>query len=295
MPTHRPTHEDHGRTFRNNLYVYAVVSRRSRGLSVGINLNPDKVCNFDCVYCQVDRATPPRVRKVDLDVLASELHAVLADAVSGRVFEDERFRSVPHGLRRINDIAFSGDGEPTSSPAFPEAAKIVADARLASGLRDAKIVCITDAAFLRRPEVRATLAFLDAHGGEIWAKLDAGTEDHFARMARAKCTLLDIVAGISDAAAVRPVVVQSMFLRLRGAPPAEAEVSAYLDRLRTIVASGGQIKLVQVYTVARRPAEPFVTSLPDDEVDAIAARVRSEVGLPAEAFYGTVPPSDGVR
>ncbi len=49
---------DHRRTFRENLYVYAVVSRRSKGISIGINLNPDKICNFDCIYCQVDRKTP---------------------------------------------------------------------------------------------------------------------------------------------------------------------------------------------------------------------------------------------
>lgn len=49
---------DHTRVYRDFTYVYPVISRRSGGLSVGINLNPDKVCNFDCVYCEVDRKTP---------------------------------------------------------------------------------------------------------------------------------------------------------------------------------------------------------------------------------------------
>ena len=38
--------------FQDNRFVYAVVSRRSGGVSIGVNLNPDKYCNFDCVYCQ---------------------------------------------------------------------------------------------------------------------------------------------------------------------------------------------------------------------------------------------------
>ena len=66
---------DHRRTFEENLYVYAVVSRRSKGVSIGLNLNPDKVCNFDCVYCQVDRTTPPVVRQVDVPRLLAELGA----------------------------------------------------------------------------------------------------------------------------------------------------------------------------------------------------------------------------
>jgi hypothetical protein len=38
------------RDFLDNRFVYAVVSARARGLSVGINMCPDKNCNFDCVY-----------------------------------------------------------------------------------------------------------------------------------------------------------------------------------------------------------------------------------------------------
>ena len=56
-----------------NRFVYAAISQRARGLSIGVNLNPDKRCNFDCVYCEVDRDTPGRARRVDVAVMASEL------------------------------------------------------------------------------------------------------------------------------------------------------------------------------------------------------------------------------
>ena len=75
-------HRQHDRHWRDNAYCYPVISRRSGGLSIGINLNPDTACNFDCIYCQVDRTTPPAVRKVDLDRLKEELNNLL-DAFAG--------------------------------------------------------------------------------------------------------------------------------------------------------------------------------------------------------------------
>src|SRR5438552_9238880 len=146
-------HRDHRRTFVDNLYVYAVVSRRSKGVSIGINLNPDTVCNFDCVYCQVDRKTPPLVRDVDLPRLLEELEDMLDLVTSGELFEMERFRDTPAALRRLNDIAFSGDGEPTTCPEFLEIVQAVAAIKCQRGLANVKMVLITNATMFHRPKV----------------------------------------------------------------------------------------------------------------------------------------------
>src|SRR6059058_3249077 len=113
-----PLFTQHSRSWQRNRYVYPVVSRRSKGLSIGVNLNPDKICNFDCVYCQVDRTTPGGDRDVDLPRLRVELAAMLDAVTTGQLFRHERFRQTPQHLRRLNDIAFSGDGEPTTCPQF---------------------------------------------------------------------------------------------------------------------------------------------------------------------------------
>src|SRR5262245_38202377 len=168
---------DHRRTFEDNFYVYAVVSRRSRGVSIGLNLNPDKVCNFDCVYCQVDRKTPPLVRDVDVPRLLDELEGMLDLVLTGGLFELERFRQTPPALRRLNDIAFSGDGEPTTCPEFLDIVRAVADAKRQRGLDEVKLVLITNATRFHVPRVRQALEVLDANNGEIWAKLEAGTEE----------------------------------------------------------------------------------------------------------------------
>src|SRR5439155_15185847 len=104
----------HERTFEGNRFVYPVLSRRSGGLSVGVNLNPDKVCNFDCIYCQVDRTSQSETRFVATRQLLAELQATLELAASGDLFQHPKFRDTPSQFRRLNDIAFSGDGEPTT-------------------------------------------------------------------------------------------------------------------------------------------------------------------------------------
>src|SRR5262249_2340725 len=115
-----PLHTDHARLFERNRFVYPVLSRRSGGISIGVNLNPDKICNFDCIYCQVDRRSHSETRFVETDALITELRSTLELVLSGRIFETLKFHDVPPRLRRLNDIAFSGDGEPTTYKNFDE-------------------------------------------------------------------------------------------------------------------------------------------------------------------------------
>jgi wyosine [tRNA(Phe)-imidazoG37] synthetase (radical SAM superfamily) len=274
----------HPRSFAQNRYVYPVVSRRAGGVSIGVNLNLDKVCNFDCVYCQVNRSEPGEKEFVGLDRLAAELDAAVELVTSGRIFE-QRFTQTPLPLRRLNDIALSGDGEPTTYRNFDDVIAVCADVRRRRKLDDVKLVLITNASMLHREHVRRGLEMLDAANGEIWAKLDAGTEDYYKLVARSSIPFSRILENLRDAARVRPIVIQSLFMRIRGEPPAESEQDAYCDRLSEIVAVGGQIKLVQVHTIARPPAETWVAPLDDAQVDALAALVRRRTGLAAAAFH----------
>jgi wyosine [tRNA(Phe)-imidazoG37] synthetase (radical SAM superfamily) len=277
---------DHRRTFEDNLYVYAVVSRRSKGVSIGVNLNPDKICNFDCVYCQVDRKTPPVVRDVNVPRLLEEVEDMLELVTSGGLFEVERFRDTPPPLRRLNDIAFSGDGEPTTCPEFLEIVEAVSAIKKRHGLDAVKLVLISNATMFHRPLVQDGLRVLDANNGEIWAKLEAGTEAYYRQVDRTTIPFQRILDNITEAAKNRPLVIQAMFLRMHDQPPSAEEQEAFSRRLSEITQAGGRITLVQVYTVARVPAESWVTPLTDAEVDAIVDLVRRCTGLAAEAYYG---------
>ena len=276
----------HERRWADNLYVYAVVSRRSGGVSVGINLNPGKECNFDCVYCQVDRTVPAVTRTVDLQRLASELDRVLAAERDGSLYQAMPFSVLGPDRRGVRDIAFSGDGEPTTFRGFGEAVRLAADARRRFGLDATKLVLITDSAYLTKPGVREALETLDANNGEVWAKLDAGTEEHFRLIDRPNVSLQTILDNITATARLRPVVIQTLFLRLHGAIPPAAEVEAYCARLNELLAAGAQLKAIQLHTIARPPAEKFVAPLADAELDAIAATVAARVPVPVEKYYG---------
>jgi wyosine [tRNA(Phe)-imidazoG37] synthetase (radical SAM superfamily) len=278
----------HPRQLGENRYVYAVHSRRARGISVGINLNPDKICNFDCIYCQVDRTRPPAFREVDESRLMDELEAVLRGGKEGTLFREPRFADVPAERRRLADVSFAGDGEPTTYPRFLEVVRQVVSLKSRLGLEGLKIAVLTNATVLGRPAVREALAVLDGSDGEIWAKLDAGSEDYYEQICvPGGARFAKILANLLEAARIRPLVIQSLFLRLRGEGPSETEVTEYALRLREILEQGGAIKLVQVYTVARKPPTTEVEPLSDAEVDAIVERVRRETGLRVEGFYGS--------
>jgi wyosine [tRNA(Phe)-imidazoG37] synthetase (radical SAM superfamily) len=280
-------HSDHARLFERNRFVYPVLSRRSGGISVGVNLNPDKVCNFDCIYCQVDRTRQSETRFVETDALMSELTATLDLVASGAIYKTDKFQDVPQQLRRLNDIAFSGDGEPTTYKNFDELMQQCADVKAAAGLDDVKMVLITNASMFHRPHVQRGLEVLDRNNGEIWAKLDAGTDEYYHLIERTPIPFRQILDNITAAARVRPLVIQSLFMRVNGEPPTPAELDAFCDRLDEIKLAGGQLKLVQIYTIARRPAESCVTPLADAEVDSIVALVKRRTGIEAIGYYGS--------
>ncbi len=273
---------DHRRDLGDNRYIYAVVSRRAAGLSIGVNLNPDRICNFDCPYCQVDR-TPDALATVrsgvEVRALERELMALLGWVADGSLWTRPPFDTAPVGLRRVADIAFAGDGEPTSSRAFPAALEAVRRVRAEAGLSSTPIRLLTNATLLHRASVRAALPGVDS----VWAKLDAGTEAWFHRVDGTTFPFARVLASLQSLAIERPITLQCMFLTLRGEGPAPTEIAAWVGRMVAIRDAGGTIADVQVYTVARRPSDPEVGALPKDRLDAIANAAR-EAGFIADVY-----------
>ncbi len=280
-------HKLHPRAFQTNRFVYPVLSRRAGGISIGVNLCPNKVCNFNCVYCQVDRTHPGGARFVEIDTLSEELDRMLTLVTSGDLFRTERFRDTPAPLKQLRDIAFSGDGEPTIYRNFDRIVSDCAEIKRRRGLDGVKIVLITNASLLHRKPVQRALRTLDENNGEIWAKLDAGTEEYFQRVNRTRVPFRQIIENITAAAKDRPIVIQTLLMRIEGEPMPRAEREAICDRLGEITAAGGNVRLVQVHTVARPPAESYVSALSNDEVDAAVELIRRRTGLKVSGYYGT--------
>jgi wyosine [tRNA(Phe)-imidazoG37] synthetase (radical SAM superfamily) len=208
----------------------------------------------------------------------------LALVTSGRLFEHGKFASTPPDLRRLNDIAFSGDGEPTTYRNFDELVQRCAEIKQRLAPPGVKMVLITNASMFHRPAVERGLAILDAHQGEIWAKLEAGTQEYYRLVERTTIPFRRILDNITAAARVRPLVIQALFMRIAGDPPPPAELAAFCDRLNDITAAGGALSLIQLYTVARPPAESYVSPLTDAELAELAQLVQARTGLQTATF-----------
>jgi wyosine [tRNA(Phe)-imidazoG37] synthetase (radical SAM superfamily) len=277
----------HPRLWKEFQYVYPVISRRSRGLSIGINLNIDKACNFDCLYCCVDRNIPPVRTDIDLDQLRRELDTMLNWASSGQIWETEQFQHTPARFRRINDIAFSGDGEPTAYSRFGEACRIAAELKDHYGLADVKLIVLTNATLFHKPRVQEAFDFLDRHNTDYWVKLDAGTEAYYQLVDRCDVPFDRLLANILDAGRKRPIILQSLFMAVNGEPLPDAEFEAYCDRVADMLKQGCRIKDVQLHTIARQTAESYVQPLSNAHLDRLLAIFKERFpDLNADVYYG---------
>ena len=271
-------------------YIYPVVSRRAGGISLGINLNQDKICNFGCVYCEVNRGFIPVNHDVDTDALAAELREMLARVRTGELRRDPRLHRSPDApLPVLTDIAFSGDGEPTSFRNFKTVVERVIALRDEAGFQDIKVVVISNASLFHRPQVREALALAHTAGGEVWGKLDAGTPEYFRLVNATTISYERILKNLLELGRRQPLIIQSCFMRLYDQGPSREEIDAYIQRLRDLLAGGAEIAGVQIYSVSRPPAERHVTMVPPDGLEAIRQRVADALPLhiPVRRYDGT--------
>jgi wyosine [tRNA(Phe)-imidazoG37] synthetase (radical SAM superfamily) len=271
------------RDFLDNRFVYLVVSARARGLSVGVNMNPDKQCNFDCVYCEVNRKDPPRESQLDVGVMEAELNRTLEFVHHGCVRERPWFHALPDEMLQLRHVAFSGDGEPTFAPNFAEAVQAVVHVRALGGFPFFKMVLITNATGLDQPQVRQGLKFF-ANSDEVWAKLDGGTDAWLNKVDRPDVPLEKILANILLVARQRPVIIQSLFPAIDGEEPPLEEIEQYAQRLDELRVHGAQIPLVQIYSANRPTSNSECGHLPLKTLSRIAQTVRQIAGLKAEVF-----------
>jgi wyosine [tRNA(Phe)-imidazoG37] synthetase (radical SAM superfamily) len=269
--------------FLDNRFVYTVISPRARGLSVGVNMNPDKFCNFDCVYCEVNRSEPARESRLDVGAMVTELERTLELVRSGGIRQRLGYQSLPPELLELRHVTLSGNGEPTLCPNFAEAVESVVHLRARGRFPFFKLVLITNASGLDRPEVAEGLSLLTGRD-EIWAKLEAGTQDYMNRVNRTDVALEKILANILLIARKRVVVIQSLFPSINAEAPPPSEIEAYVQRLRELKEAGAQIRLVQIYSATRPTPHSECGHLPLRTLSAIAQRVREATGLKAEVF-----------
>ncbi len=237
--------DDHSRDSAGMRYVYPVISRRAGGVSIGINLNPNNACNWRCIYCQVPdlkRGGPP---PIDLGLLEQELNDFLHAAITG----DFMTARVPAGARRLVDVAFSGNGEPTSAAEFSTTVGIVERTLASYGLTDSVVIrLITNGSLLDRKYVQSGIAQIGRAGGEVWFKLDAGTAAGMARINGTRARPEVVARRLACCAGLAPTWIQTCLFRLDGEPPLAQEFRAYLALLAPLAQT---LAGVHLYSLAR--------------------------------------------
>ncbi|MFM2435988.1 MAG: hypothetical protein RL063_1971, partial [Pseudomonadota bacterium] len=249
---------------------------RAEGVSLGINLNVNNACNWRCVYCQVPnltRGTPP---PIDLNLLEQELRMFLAEVLHGDFMQ----RYVAEGDRHLQDIAFSGNGEPTSAKEFPQVLQIVEKVLREFGLLDVgrdkpiKVRLISNGSLLDKPAVIKSIHHLATCNGEVWFKLDAGTKAGIARINDVNLNPETHIARLRLCAEACPTFIQTCMFAMDDVPPTEADIAAYLALIEQVK---DVVQGVHLYGLARpsyQAEAPRLSRLAPEWLEAVAQRIR---------------------
>ncbi len=271
------TVEDHNRDVSGMRYVYPVVSRRAGGVSIGINLNVNNACNWRCVYCQVPDLKRGSPTPIDMTLLEQELRRFLDYALHG----DFMTRYVAEGDRQLQDIAFSGNGEPTSAKEFPDILimleKILLDFNLLGKAQahPIKVRLISNGSLMDKASVLASLKHLARLNGEVWFKLDGGTQAGIARINDVNIKPEAHLQRLRNCVAVCPTFVQTCLFAMDGEPPSEEDTEAYLGLLDQVKSD---LQGVHLYGYARPSYQveaPRISRLPHEKLEAMAERIRA--------------------
>jgi wyosine [tRNA(Phe)-imidazoG37] synthetase (radical SAM superfamily) len=264
---------DHRRDSAGMTYVYPVVSRRAGGVSVGINLNPNNACNWRCIYCQVPnlrRGGPP---PIDLQQLEHELINFLEWAVVG----DFMATRVPEGNRKIVDIAFSGNGEPTTAKEFTDAVSIVQATMIRfSLLGKTQLRLITNGSMLDRRLVQQGIASIGRSQGEVWFKLDTISTAGLTRINGTRASPGIILRRLKKCATLAPTWIQTCLFELDGKRLPASDFDLYLKCVQEV---RKDIAGIHLYGIARKPMQNEsnrLGRLDRSALESLADRIRAQ-------------------
>jgi wyosine [tRNA(Phe)-imidazoG37] synthetase (radical SAM superfamily) len=244
--------------------VFGPYESRRFGISLGVNPLPGgaRVCNFDCIYCECSTASWPIKWELRPGMpRGDDVRRGLAEAA-------DRFRSDD-----LDAITICGNGEPSLNRNLEDIVDAVIDAR-DYYWPQARTVILTNGSMCHKPHVRTAVSRLD----ERVVKLDAGSTWYMDQMNRPTdpLSINELVWRIS---LMPDIVIQSMFV---GGPVDNSRpehVRAWIDKLRKV-----QPVSVQIYTLDREPAVPWVRSIDRKRLQEIALQVEDEVQVPARVY-----------
>ena len=276
------TVKNHDRDVAGYQYIYPVISRRSGGLSIGINFNTNNACNWRCVYCQVPDLIIGAAPELDFDLLAAELAEFLQDVLQGSFYE--RFQLEPE-MRVIKDIAISGNGEPTSVKEFSKAIAVITQVVERANIAETfQYVLITNGSLIHKADVQAGLKLFNQYNGQVWFKLDSATDTGREAINHAVLSLQRQTENLVSSAKLCSTWVQTCMLNYADKDDvglvSDDEQVAYLALIENVMQ---QVPLqgIMLYSLARPSLQPeadIISSAGIEQLNTFAARIR-KLGL----------------
>ncbi|MDZ7642717.1 MAG: radical SAM protein [Desulfurivibrio sp.] len=238
-------------------HIFGPVNSRRLGISLGIDLLPPKICNFNCIYCEVGATTTftsQRGEYTPTAAIIAEIDAYLAD---------------PEASRRVDTLTITASGEPTLHSGLGE---IIAHLQKVARQQ---VAVLTNGSLLHLPAVRRELAAADI----VLPSLDAAREESFRRINRpaTDCDLKRLIDGL---VAFRREFGGHYLLEIllaKGINDQPADLAALAAAVERI-----QPEAIQLNTVSRPPLEDFAHPLSRAELQAAAAVFKVPVSIPGE-------------
>ena len=249
--------------------IYGPVRSRRLGWSLGLNISPIdyKFCSFNCVYCQYGRTT---ICTIDTSDWREDFPA-LDD------FE-KALESALQENKEIDNITFSGNGEPALHPQFEE---LVDSARKLQReyFPKAKLGVLSNSSTVTTEKVCRALAKLDFR----IMKLDTGDLVTFRKINR-PCPEVNYQAILNGLKSLEDVTLQTMFIDGAIRNIGEQEVREWLERV-------GEIKPVkaQIYSLHRPTATTSLREVSAEKLEEIAVQTEEATGVAVEVIVASSP------
>jgi len=244
-------------------HLFGPVNSRRLGLSQGIDLLPPKTCNFNCIYCEINKAPQlscKRGEHVPTATILAELDELLEDAAR---------------VRDLDVFTITASGEPTLHTG------IGAIIRHIKKKTDKPVAILTNGSQLYRKEVRQDLLAADI----VIPSLDAARPESFRRVNRpAKCSadLETIIRGIADFSREFAGEVWLEVLLVENINDSPEDIAALQEAI-------GRIRptRVQLNTVARPPFESFARPLTRRRMEEIKREIEKGYDRPVDILAGS--------
>ena len=279
MPKDILTITNHDRNIFQGKYIYPVVSRRAGGLSLGINLNTNNACNWQCIYCEVPNLVRGKPEPINLKVLESELDYWL-DQIINKSFLNQFTKS----KTEFKDIAFSGNGEPTASKQFKDVIDILI--KKINEYKLDKIIIIrliTNGSYMANPAIQEALSLIRNFNREIWFKIDGVKKYDIQTVNQVNLSLATIRKNLEASLNNGPTVIQTCLFKLNEKLPSAESLVAYINFLKLYE---HKVKGIHLYSLARlseQPSKNKLTRLTKSELEVIASKIRA-LNIPVNIF-----------